>query len=165
MNERRVELLQSMSIFGGVRRETLELLMPYVDQVERRRGEFFFRENDPGTNVYALETGRVVIQKHGDGRQVLLSQAGPGDCFGEVALIDFGPRTAAVQAVEDSRALEIEASDLIKVLRQDAEQFALIYMNLARELARRLRAADARIVQADVEGRIAPLPGFARPPI
>ena len=118
----------------------------------RRRGEFFFREDDPGTNVFVLETGRVEIRKRWEGGVLLLSQAGPGDCFGEVALLDFGPRTAEVQALEDCRALEIEASDLIKVLRSDPEQFALIYMNLARELARRLREADARLLRAHIEG-------------
>jgi CRP-like cAMP-binding protein len=159
MNERRLELLQTMPIFGGVRLDVLELLMPYVDQVERGPGEFFFQENDPGTNVFVLETGRVAIRKRLEKRELLLWHAGPGDCFGEVALLDFGPRTATVQAVETTRALEIEASDLIKVLRRDPEQFALIYMNLARELARRLRAADAQLLRAHVEKNVGGL-GF-----
>jgi len=152
MDAIRLELFQTMPVFGGVRSDVIELLMPYVDETRRSRGEFFIREDSPGTNVFVLESGRVAIRKRWNERQLLLTEAGPGDCFGEVALLDFGPRTASVEALEDSLALEIEASDLIEVLRRDAEQFALIYMNLARELARRLRAANEQLLLAHMQG-------------
>ena len=71
-----------------------------------------------------------------------------GDCFGEVALLDFGRRSASVRADADCTALEISSRDLRALGGQDTEQFALIYMNLGRELARRLRDADERLFRS-----------------
>ncbi len=81
----------------------------------------------------------------------LIRELAEGDCFGEVALLDLGPRSASGRADVDSVALEIGALDLPEVAGRDPEQFALIYMNLGRELSRRLRAADERLFQAKVD--------------
>jgi len=58
-----------------------------------------------------------------------------------------------VLADQDCRALEITARDLQQVAKRDAEQFGLIYMNLGRELSRRLRDADERVFRARFEAR------------
>lgn len=55
------------------------------------------------------------------------------------------------RAEADAQAIEIRATDLVAVNELDPEQFALIYMNLGRELSRRLRAADERLFRARFE--------------
>jgi len=67
--------------------------------------------------------------------------------------LDFCPRSASVLAKEDSSALVISARDLEKISRHNSEEFALIYMNLGRELSRRLRKADDRLFQGFVEAK------------
>jgi CRP-like cAMP-binding protein len=96
--------------------------------------------------MYVLESGRAAVVKEWQGRELLLRELGPGDCFGEMALIDLSPRSASVQALEDCSAFEIFAASLHQLYQRDLEQFALIQMNMARELSRRLRATDERLL-------------------
>jgi CRP/FNR family cyclic AMP-dependent transcriptional regulator len=70
---------------------------------------------------------------------VLLHRLHAGDCFGEMALMDLMPRSATVRADEDCQALLLDSDDLYRLCKHDLEQFALIQMNMGREVSRRLR--------------------------
>ena len=154
MDETRLELLQGMPIFGAIRDDALARLIEGAEAVFVPKGEFFFREGDREASAFVLERGRVSILKTVAGRELLLRELGDGDCFGEVALIDFGARSASVLAQSDCTAIKITAAGLRRAFEGDLEQFALLYMNMARELARRLRTADDRIFEAKVEARL-----------
>ena len=71
-----------------------------------------------------------------------------------MALIDFGLRSASVRAEVESSAIELLPSCLLKVAKYALEQHTMIYMNMARELSRRLREADERLFKAKIERRI-----------
>ena len=149
--DERIRLIQDTPIFGGVADEILALLLDRVTEVAVRQGEFFFKEGDEGRSAFVLERGRVLILKSWEGKSYLLRQLHAGDCFGEVALMDFCRRSASVLADEDCVALELSTSDLRQVAGRDLEQFAMIYMNMGRELCRRLRDADERLFRAKIE--------------
>ena len=136
-----------MPIFGGIRADVLEFLVTQASTVSVRAGAYFFRENDQAQSVYVLETGRVAVLKLWNGKEHLLAQLERGDCFGEMALMDLFPRSASVRAVQACSALELAASALYALYEKDLEQFALIQMNLGREVSRRLRLADERLFQ------------------
>lgn len=140
----RILRLQQMPLFGGVREDTLEFLLGRCAERVVPAGALVFREGDAAESMFVLEAGSVAVRQRGKGGEVVLCTLGPGACFGEMALIDLLPRSATVQAVEDSRALEIFAANLFELYERDVEQFALIQMNIARELSRRLRLADDR---------------------
>lgn len=142
-----IELLQSMPIFGAIRQDALQFLLEQARHVVVRAGDFFFRENDQATSMFVLESGRAVVIKGWQGNDTELHRLGAGDCFGEMALMDLFPRSASVFAVEDCRAIELSAADLLRLFERDAEQFALIQMNIGREVCRRLRATDERLYQ------------------
>jgi CRP-like cAMP-binding protein len=152
MSVNQVQLLQQMAIFGGVRGEILEQLMRKTPTVAVAKGRYFFHEQDRAESMFVLETGKAAVLKHWDGQDYLLREIGPGACFGEMALIDLEPRSAAVLALENCTALEVVNSVLYETFLEDAEQFALIYMNIARELSRRLRDADNRWFKASFSG-------------
>lgn len=159
MSDQRIELLQGMAFFGGVTPEVLDLLLERVKPVSVATGEYFFREGDHGASAFVLESGCVSVVKTWQERGYLLRHLRAGDCFGEVALMDFCPRSASVRADEECRAIELSTLDLQQVARHNTEQFAMIYMNIGRELSRRLRAADDRAFANAVEvGEIAPAP-------
>ena len=136
-----------MPIFGGIRSDVLQFLVDQAATVCVAAGAYFFRENDHAQSVFVLETGRVEVLKLWNGQEYLLASLGPGDCFGEMALMDLFPRSASVRAVEDCGALELAASSFYELYKKDVEQFALIQMNLGREVSRRLRQADERLFQ------------------
>ena len=155
MDERRIALLQKMPIFGGVAESILGLFLQRASEVEVVRGAYFFREGAPGGSTFVIEDGSVSILKEWNGCDYLLRELGQGDCFGEMALIDFGPRSASVLANEDSTAIELSAASLREIRKADLAQFTLIHMNMARELSRRLRLADARLFRWQVEAEAA----------
>jgi CRP-like cAMP-binding protein len=73
-----------------------------------------------------------------------------GDCFGEMAVMDHCHRSASVHAVDDCTAIRISSGDLYRVYGQDLKQFALIQMNMGREVSRRLREANDRLFRAQM---------------
>lgn len=147
----RIELLQSMPIFGAVRTDALTFLLAQARARSVCAGDFFFREGEQADCLYVLEAGRVAVLKRWRGRDVLLHERGRGDCFGEMALLDLFPRSASVRALEDCTALALGPANLYRLFERDAEQFALIQMNIGRELSRRLRQCDELLFNARVQ--------------
>lgn len=148
MTRARIEALQRTAMFGAIDEATVAFLLERAGEVDVPAGDYFFREGERGNSAFLLESGELSVFKAWDEEQHLLRHLKPGDCFGEVALLDLGPRSASVRADSDAHAIEIQARDLLGVRALDVEQFALIYMNLGRELSRRLRAADERLFRA-----------------
>jgi len=138
----RIELLQRMPIFGAIRDDALEFIVDQTRTVSVKAGAYFFREGEPALSMFVIETGRVAVLKNWEGEELLVRELGPGDCFGEMALMDLMPRSASVLAREDCLALELLPDTLLALFQRDLEQFALIQMNLGREVCRRLRATD-----------------------
>ena len=97
---------------------------------------FFFREGDHADSMFVLEAGSAAVLKSWRGQDHLLGTLKQGDCFGEMAVMDLGPRSASVRAVEDCTAIRISAANLYQVYSQDLKQFTLIQMNMGREVCR-----------------------------
>ncbi|MEO8058124.1 MAG: cyclic nucleotide-binding domain-containing protein [Burkholderiales bacterium] len=155
----RLELLQRMPIFGAIRDDALLFLLAQAREVSVAAGAYFFRENDQANSMFVLETGRVVVFKSWQDRDVVLNNMEAGDCFGEMALMDLCPRSASVRAEADCVAIELGTGDLMRLFERDAEQFALVQMNMGREVCRRLRATDEMLFRA----RMGELPGPLSP--
>jgi CRP/FNR family transcriptional regulator, cyclic AMP receptor protein len=146
----RIELLQAMPVFGALREETLRFLLGLAATVSRAPGEFFFHEDDEAQSLFVLEEGTAAVVKHWNDHQYVLAHLAKGDCFGEMSIMDLRHRSASVVAVEPCRAIELSSADLMAVYRRDIEQFAVIQMNMGREVSRRLRDADERLFQVKV---------------
>lgn len=145
MTEQYFDLLRGMAVFGGLNNQTLSLILEHSEKVEVPVGEYFFREGDRANALYVLERGVVVIERLWEETPIELGRFQAGDCIGEMALIDMMPRSASVRAAEDCQAIEITTASLYKLLKQDLEQYAIIMMNMGREVSRRLRIADDRL--------------------
>ena len=152
MEQSRVELLQNMPVFGGIRQDTLEYLVTLSTRVDFAKGELVFQEGSPGDSMLVLEQGTMAVIKHWKGKEYLLgSFLGAGDCVGEMSLIDLEPRSASVVAMDQCRTLCIEAAHLNLLRKRDLGQFTMICLNIAREVCRRLRAADQQLFQVCLE--------------
>ena len=137
-----------MPIFGGIRADILQFLLGFCPIVSVPTNEFFFRETPARRFDVRPEAGKAAVLKSWGGQDYLLQTLKEGDCFGEMAVMDHCPRSASVRAVEDCIAIHISAANLYRVYAQDLKQFALIQMNMGREVCRRLREADNQLFSA-----------------
>lgn len=145
MDDTRIDLLQRMPVFGGIQADILQALLDVCPVVTVAQGSYFFREDDQGDTMFVLKSGKVHVLKTWRGQEHLLQPLGAGDCFGEMAVMDHCARSASVRAVEDCRAIQISSAALYRIYALDLKQFALIQMNMGREVCRRLRDADERL--------------------
>ena len=157
MQQARIELLQRMPIFGGVRANILQFLLGLCPVESVPKNDFFFREGDQADSMFVLEAGEAAVLKSWRGQDCLLRTLKQGDCFGEMAVMDLCPRSASVRAAEDCTAIRISSANLYQVYSQDLKQFALIQMNMGREVCRRLRESNNRLFSAGMETPEAPL--------
>jgi CRP-like cAMP-binding protein len=135
----RIRKLQATPLFGGVRDDAVSFLLSRAESLHVSKGDWILREGEPGAAIYWIEEGVVAISRRHGGREVELRRLSAGDVFGEMAIFDLGPRSASACAAEDCRALVIGCGLLSQLLAYDLEQYTLMTLNLARELARRLR--------------------------
>lgn len=142
MDSDQIRLLQQVPIFGGITADNLGILLSEGKRLPFRRGDYLFREGDPADVIYVLEAGTVQVFRQQDQEHFTLYHLGEGDCVGEMALIDFFPRSASARAESDGSAISFSPQAMLDLYQQDLEQFTLIQMNLARELSRRLRLAN-----------------------
>ena len=141
----RVQMLQAMPIFGAVDEATINWLLEGATMRRVDQGECVFREGDMDASVYVIEQGSMTVYRGWDGKDYRLRELGPGDCFGEMALMDCKPRSATVVADTACGLIQITAAQFAGLYEFRSEQYTLIMMNLGREVCRRLRSADKRL--------------------
>lgn len=150
MDDQQINLLRDTSIFAALTPAALELLLQRARRRQVSKGEYFFLEGDEGRSIFVLERGSVTILKRWRGDNYAIRTLAVGDFFGEISVLDLLPRSASVIAEEDCEAIELRAIDILALARQDLEQFTMIYMNIARELGRRLRGANQLLFEAKI---------------
>lgn len=97
-----------------------------------RKGELIFSEGASGQNAYIVRRGEVQVVKHtGSQGQVVLKTLGPGELFGEMALITANPRSASVVAVTDVELEVLDRDTFAQKLRSDTEFSVRMVQRLA----------------------------------
>ena len=108
-------------------------------------GELIFRQGDPGTHLYFVEKGAVVIwRRAADDRRDIVGRAGTGALFGEMAIMDRKPRMANASAEGETVVLEIPATTVREAMHEaDPMLIRLIHglLDYIRDLAGQLQAA------------------------
>ncbi len=146
-------LLRDATVFAALRHETVDLLLDRAEPMTVRAGESLLREGEPGGDLYVIRSGRVEVfrerQREGDRRRlrVTLAELGPGDCLGETSLLGTLPRTASVVALTDCALSRFRNAELHALCDRDAREFALLMMNLGREVSRRLWQMNERLLE------------------
>ena len=152
-----VDFLSTVPLFAGIDPAELAQLSEVTREKQYPKGSVIVFEDDPGDALFIVREGRVkVVLVSEDGREVILGVLGIGEHFGELSLIDEGPRSAHVIAMEDATLLVLRRDDF----KRRVEVTPQLAWALLVELSRRLRRADGQIgglVLLDVPGRIARL--------
>lgn len=111
------EFLRNVPLFSEMKDSDLESLCMIVQEVDLPAGEVLFDEGSEGDTAYIVESGEVDIVKTSDNREILLAKRGPGEVFGEMALLLDQPRSAGVRARTDTKLIGISRSDLRNLLQ------------------------------------------------
>ncbi len=148
-------IMKNVPLFSGLGDDELAVLFRYAVKITVSRNTLLFSQGAPGDALYIIQRGKVkVVLSDAGGKEVILSVLGPGNFFGEMALIDDEPRSAGVMTMEISEFYVISKSDFRACVAKQPE----LATNLMRHLSRRLRAADQKIgslALMDVYGRVA----------
>jgi CRP/FNR family transcriptional regulator, cyclic AMP receptor protein len=137
-----IELLQRVPLFSVLSREDLEEISRVAVPRSYPKGVRVFHEGDRSDACYIVRSGDLrVTREHSDGRAIALATLGPGDIFGELAMLDGEARSASVEALSESELLALPAADVRRLLRGSSE----ITVKLVVALTRRLREANERI--------------------
>ncbi len=135
--------LRDIGLFGALSDEVLEHLLKTLHEKRVGAGEMVFREGDPAREMYVVLAGEMeVLKKSRRGRDQRVAILGPNDTFGEMSVIDMQARSATVRALAPSRVLRMSTEDMDALYRFDLKSYALIVLNLARDMSRRLRVTD-----------------------
>ena len=138
VTEPQIAFLRSLSVFRDLSDEALRYLAAGSRQRAFQAGEIICYQGDPGSTCHIIVQGRVRIFVVGeDGQELSVRFLGRGDIFGEMALFDDLPRSANVQALENTRTLELHRDVLLGCLRQSPA----LALSLLRALSERLRHA------------------------
>lgn len=135
--------LRNIGLFGALSDDVLEYLSTLLTVENPPVGATLFREGEDANAMFVVISGEVeVLKKSKRHMEARVAVLGPGDWFGEMSIVDIQPRSATVRALAPSRLLRISSADLDALYRHDLRSYAIIILNLARELSRRLRVAD-----------------------
>jgi CRP/FNR family cyclic AMP-dependent transcriptional regulator len=127
----KVELIKRAPLFAHASKRELEEVAHLADEIDLREGKEMTREGQRGREFFVLLEGNADVVK--DGRRI--NTLGPGDFFGEIALVSDVPRTATVTATSPVRALVVTDRDFRRLLDDLPEMQAKVLKALADRLA------------------------------
>jgi CRP-like cAMP-binding protein len=150
----RASLLTS-ELFKKMQPAEVDTILDMASVRQVRRGQTIFQKGDAGTSMMAVLTGRVRISTNSpDGREVTLNTIDAGEVFGEIALLDGGPRSADATAAIDTALLVLERKAVLPFLMANPDLMYRLMMVVCDRL-RQTSTALEDIAMFDLPGRLA----------
>jgi CRP/FNR family cyclic AMP-dependent transcriptional regulator len=132
----KLELLGNVRLFSTCNKRELARIASLVDEVEAPKGKVLVRQGDTGQECFVIAEGRAKATMRGKGTAML----GPGSFFGEMSLLDQGPRSATISAETDMRLLVLGSREFSALVNE----VPVVAVRIMRGLAERLRDAEPR---------------------
>jgi CRP/FNR family cyclic AMP-dependent transcriptional regulator len=150
-------MLENITLFSGLEAGELARLSSKAVIHSYPRNTIVINQGDISTSLHVIVSGKVrVFLSNEEGKEVILSTQGPGECFGEMALLDEGPRSASVITAEPCKLAIISKLDFERFLR-DSPETMLKILQQAFERLRALTEMVGSLALLDVYGRVARL--------
>lgn len=137
LGRRGADLLAQVPLFEGLSRRHLKQIAERADEISFRDEETIIEAGKPGGTFFVIVEGEVKVMR---GNRVI-ARAGPGEFFGEISLLDGGPRTASVVADSPVVAIRLFKSSFDKLVTQEPK----VATKILAVVARRLREAERTI--------------------
>lgn len=131
----KVELLRGVPLFSSCSKRELSRIASLADQIEVPEGKELTREGDQGSEFFVVVEGRARVVVRDRGR---ITPLGPGASFGELSLLDQGPRSATVEAETDMQLLVLNTRSFSSLLAEVPS----VARKLLAAMAARLRVAE-----------------------
>ena len=127
-------LLGNVRLFSACNKRELSRIAALADEVDVPKGKVVIQRGDPGRECFVIAEGKAKATMRGKGSAVL----GPGSFFGEMSLLDQGPRSATVTAETDMRLLVLGSREFSALVNE----VPTVAVRMMRGLAERLRRAE-----------------------
>jgi len=135
--------LTRIGIFAGLPDRVIDLIAATLRVAHVVPGAQLLREGEHARSMFIVREGELQVLKRGrDGTEYKLAVLKTGDCVGEMSLIDIQPRSATARAVGAATLYVLDLAEIGKLYKNDVEAYALLVLNISREISRRLRVAD-----------------------
>ena len=147
--------LAKIRMFDHLNEDDRVALANVIDELKVPAGHTLFQAGDPGDSLFIIKTGQIeLFIKDTAGQKIVLTTAQTGDMFGELAMLDTGPRTATALALTDSEVLVLDRDDLVLLFQRQPE--AALHMlaalsGLTRKADELLRTRVSRNVNEEME--------------
>jgi CRP/FNR family cyclic AMP-dependent transcriptional regulator len=135
-------ILSKIAMWGGVSDEQRKSIFKRLGTGVFKKGEYVFRKGDEPTYIYIVKKGKIELRISTPEVDVEKMTLSAGECFGVASLMAMQKHTNNAVAVEDSEVMVLSRQSLLELQDEDIALFALLMMNTARELARRLKLTD-----------------------
>jgi sulfate permease, SulP family len=141
--------LDRLPLVSDFTADQIERLRGWLEPVAWSAGEVVFRSGDPGSSLYLVTQGRASVHILHDDGDIRLATFAPGAVFGELALLDRGPRSATITADEDLKAFGLSEVSFAVLCQQQPDLAIKLLTALGRELSVRIRYANMTIQQLE----------------
>jgi len=149
------DILANIDMFEKLDEQDLIALAQVIDELDVPANQTLFQAGDPGDSLFIVQSGEIeLFIKDTAGQKIVLTTAQTGDMFGELAMLDSGPRTATAFALSDSEVLVLDRDDLVLLFqrRPDAALHMLASLSsLTRKADELLRTRVSRNVNEEME--------------
>lgn len=131
--------LRNVPLFASLDDRAAQKLCDLVETVDCRADQKLFRAGDAGNAMYLIETGEIRISVTGsDGQEITVAELGPGDFFGEMAMLDGQARSANATAVDTSRLASLSRKHFMSFMAANSD----VALEMLSALTQRLRQTD-----------------------
>ncbi|HMJ92346.1 MAG TPA: cyclic nucleotide-binding domain-containing protein [Candidatus Acidoferrum sp.] len=137
-------ILRRVKAFGALSDDQLARFVEFMEIRQVEPHTHVVRQHEQGDAMYLVLEGELRVRMLIEGKESTLQTLEPGDCFGEIALFDQGPRSADVVANADSTLLKISQPAFQRLLEQAPDIAAPFLMSISKTLTARIRADNKR---------------------
>jgi CRP/FNR family cyclic AMP-dependent transcriptional regulator len=138
-------MLRRIKALAELSDEQLTRLMQFMESQNVRQWTQIVKQGESDDGMYLVLDGELRVRLMIGGKETILTTLGAGECFGEIAVFDKGPRSADVLANKDSVLLKISAESFAKLLQEAPELAAPMLFSIGKTLSARIRADNKRI--------------------
>jgi CRP-like cAMP-binding protein len=136
-----LQRLKTLPLFSGLTPRELKIVDSLLHQRQFLAGEVVFDEGEEGQALYILLSGTVTVSRLMEGKREVVAELSSGSFFGDLALLDNTPRSGQIRAKEACEMAVFFRADFLALMEIDARIGYKISLQLARNLAQRLRGA------------------------